>query len=181
MNKVVIIGSPGSGKSSFAVKIARQTGLPLIHLDRLYWKPGWEKTPVEAWVPLVEKQTKGEAWIIDGNYQSTLELRIAAADTVIFLDMPRWICLCRVVKRRFANLGKTRPDMGPDCPEKLDQEFFLFLKFVWNFEKISGAPLRALMDRYREGRDMTVLKSPKEVRDYLLTLSTVKSGTSTSE
>ncbi|WP_040951393.1 hypothetical protein [Gorillibacterium massiliense] len=168
MRKVIVIGSPGSGKSVFSKALAAKTRLPLIHLDKLYWKAGWVKTDFEEWVPLVAEQTAGSAWIIDGNFQSTLDDRMQKADTVILLDLPRGLCVYRIIKRRLANLGKSRPDMGPNCIEKLDREFSQFLRFVWNFSKISGGTIRNCMEKYDEdGRQMIVLKSKRDVKRFL--------------
>src|ERR1051326_8693301 len=89
-----------SGKSVLATRIAAQTGLPLIHLDALFWKPGWVETPRDEWRRTVEELVEGDAWVMDGNYGGTLDLRLAACDTVLFLDFPPIVCLCRVLKRR---------------------------------------------------------------------------------
>jgi adenylate kinase family enzyme len=170
MQKVVVVGAPGSGKSVLSGKIAQKTGLPLVHLDALYWKPGWVKTPPEEWEAVVREQAQRDSWIIDGNFGSTLELRIASADTVIFLDVPRTLSIWGAVRRRILNLGRSRPDMGPDCVEKLDKEFYLFLKYIWNFRKISRGNITALMEKYKEGRAMITLASRREAAKFLQSL-----------
>jgi adenylate kinase family enzyme len=99
MKRVVVIGSGGAGKSTFSRRLHAATGLPLIHLDRLFWRPGWTEMPNEEWRATNEMLVKAEAWIIDGNYGGTMDVRLAAADTIIFLDLPRLVCLYRVLKR----------------------------------------------------------------------------------
>ena len=89
MQRVIVIGSGGAGKSVFAARLAEGTGLPLIHLDALYWKPGWVAPAPDEWDETMRRLVAGERWIIDGNYSRTLEMRMAACDTAIFLDVPR--------------------------------------------------------------------------------------------
>src|SRR5215218_8542893 len=113
MRRVLVLGSGGAGKSTFAARLAERTGLPLIHLDAEYWRPGWTGSPKREWLEKVERLTGGDEWIMDGNYGGTLQKRLAAADTVIFLDLPRIVCLARVVRRRLRFHGRTRPDMTP--------------------------------------------------------------------
>jgi len=96
MKKIAIIGSPGAGKSTFARRIGEITGIEVFYLDQLFWKPGWVKTPRPEWIELQQRIVKGESWIIDGNYGATMDIRIQAADTVIFLDFPRRVCLWRL-------------------------------------------------------------------------------------
>src|SRR5207248_9352838 len=109
MKRVLVIGSGGTGKTTVAQRLARRTGLPLIHLDLLYWRPGWQPTPGEEWRETVRRLVAGERWIIDGNYGGTLDLRLAACDTVVFLDLPRVLCLWRVLVRQLRHFCRWRP------------------------------------------------------------------------
>ena len=111
MQRVLVIGSGGAGKSAFAVRLGQATGLPVIHLDAAYWKPGWREPSKDAWAARVTQLLAGEHWIMDGNYGGTLEQRLAACDTVVFLDMPRLLCIWRVLKRFVQYRGRTRPDV----------------------------------------------------------------------
>ncbi|MHB8756877.1 MAG: P-loop NTPase family protein, partial [Bacillota bacterium] len=133
MKKVLIIGPSGAGKSTLAKRLGSLLGLEIIHLDALYWKPGWVATPRDEWHALQQGLLARDSWLIDGNYGSTMELRLPAADTVIFMDFPRWLCLWRVFKRRLRYRGRTRSDIGPGCPEQIDWEFF---KWVWRFPAV---------------------------------------------
>jgi adenylate kinase family enzyme len=128
VERVLIIGPSGAGKSTLARKLAEKTGLPLIHLDQLHWRPGWVEPNKEDWKRTVSELVERPGWIMDGNYGGTLPMRTAAADTVIFLDFPTWICLSRVLLRIVSWWGRTREDMASGCPERLD---FVFLRWIW--------------------------------------------------
>ena len=130
MRRVLIIGSGGAGKSTFASRLSRRTGLPLIHLDSLYWQPGWIETPAAEWDQTIEQLLGRDTWIMDGNYGRTLERRLAACDTVIFLDLPRLLCLQRIIRRRLQFHGRSRPDMREGCPERLSWEY---IQWVWTY------------------------------------------------
>lgn len=167
MQKVLIIGSCGSGKSVFAKRLGSATGLPVIHLDTHFWKPGWVETPKDVWPETVAELLKGDSWIIDGNYSGTMEMRLEHCDTAIFLDMPRTVCTWRVLKRAYAHRGKTRPDLAPGCPEKIDLEF---LKWTWNYPTRSRPrvleKLRRVADRVR----IVTLTSDREKERFLTSL-----------
>jgi adenylate kinase family enzyme len=104
--------------------------LPVVHLDTLYWSPGWTEPDKAQWAEIVRKVICQNAWVLDGNYSGTLAERIEAADTVVFLDVSRLICLWRVLKRITTYRGKTRPDMPDGCPERFD---IAFLLWIWNY------------------------------------------------
>lgn len=127
MQRVLVIGSPGSGKSTFATELAKRTGLPLIHLDQQYWNPGWVETPKREWHAKVAELVAGNEWIIDGNYSGSLELRLTRADTVILLDVPAWVCVARVLRRVVQSRGRSRPDMADGCPEQLNIPFLFYI------------------------------------------------------
>ena len=99
MKKVLVIGSSGAGKSTFSRRLSDLTGIEIIHLDKLHWKPNWTEPSKEEWKATLEKAMRGETWIMDGNYSNTLDIRIPACDTVIFLETPPAVCVYRVLKR----------------------------------------------------------------------------------
>jgi adenylate kinase family enzyme len=127
MQRVLIIGSPGAGKSTIAHALAALTGLPLHNLDRMHWLPGWvERDRAEGLIELRGVLAQ-DRWIIDGNYGSSLPERLTRADTVIWLDYPTHLCLARVFKRWWQYRGQTRPDMTKGCPENLNLEFLHYV------------------------------------------------------
>ncbi len=130
MQKILIIGSPGSGKSTFGKRLSEKLNIPLIHLDRLWWKEGWVERSREEFDALLVNELLKDKWIIDGNYGRTVELRLQYADTVIFFDYNRFLCLWRILKRVITNYGKNRDDMGKGCPERFDLEF---MHYVYSF------------------------------------------------
>lgn len=133
--RIIIIGSPGSGKSTFSRKLADVTGIPLIHLDKEYWNYGWVETPREEWIKKQESLISDDQWIADGNYGGTLPLRMDKADTIICFQLSRVVCILRYFKRVITNMNKIREDMPEGCPEHFD---FEFMKYIWNFPDASG-------------------------------------------
>ena len=138
MQRVLVIGSPGAGKSTFARELARRTGLPLTHLDAQYWQPGWVRPETAVWEGRVRDLIAADAWILDGNYTSTVPLRAARADTVIVLEYPRTLCLYRAVRRAILDRRPDALDLGK---EPLNLEF---LRFIWRFPAVQRSQLRAL-------------------------------------
>lgn len=136
MLRVLVIGSGGSGKSTLAAQLGARLRLPVVHLDALYWRPGWVATPASGWRETVAHLVATERWVMDGNYGGTLDLRIAACDAVVLLDPPRSVCLARVVWRWLRYAGTTRPDMAPGCPEHLTWEF---VRWVWD-SRVGAVP-----------------------------------------
>lgn len=125
--RVLIIGSPGAGKSTLARALARTLNLPLFHLDQLKWQPGWVELPDEQFRQRLGNVVAGDRWLIDGNYGGSLSIRLARADLVIWLDFPTWLCLFRAVRRILTYRGTTRPDMTPGCPERFDLDFLVYI------------------------------------------------------
>jgi adenylate kinase family enzyme len=169
MRKVLVIGAGGGGKSILATRIAAQTGLPLIHLDALFWKPGWVETPRDEWRRIVEELVQRDAWVMDGNYGGTLDLRLAACDTVLFLDFGPIVCLWRVLKRRVQFHNESRPDAGGDCPEQLKLEF---LRWIWTYRKKRRPKiLQKLSAAAAQGKQVIILRDSNEVEDFLVRLA----------
>ena len=166
MKRVIIIGCGGSGKSTLARKMGEKTGLPVVHLDRLFWKPGWEKRAKTEFDEIVQQELAKDVWIMDGNFNRTLPLRIQRCDTVIYLDFSRIACLLGVLKRVFTNYGRVRPDMGAGCPERID---FDFLKWVWNYNKNKREGNYRLLNE-ADHAETIVLKNRRSVRKFLKTL-----------
>lgn len=167
MKRIAIIGPGGAGKSTLARQIGERLRLPVIHLDSEYWHEGWQETPKEDWARIVGELAQREAWVIDGNYGGTMQLRVAAADTIIFLDLPPPLCAWRAFRRFRQYRGRTRPDMALGCPEKLD---LTFLRWIWNYRRDRRPGILATMNQYAEGRRLMHLQTPAQVRHFLRTL-----------
>lgn len=162
MNRIMIIGCPGSGKSTFARALASKMGLPLYYLDMMYWNPDRTTKPKEEFRAALRETVALPEWIIDGNYGSTLEIRMEACDTVIFLDYPVEVCISGVEERR----GKPRPDM-PWVEVEPDLEFIEFIK-KYNAE--SRPKVIELLEKYNE-KNIIIFKSRAEADEYLRSLS----------
>jgi adenylate kinase family enzyme len=173
MKRVIVIGSGGAGKSTFSQRLGDRTGLPVTHLDAEFWRPGWVESPGELWQQKVERLVAREEWILDGNFGGTMEQRIDACDTVIFLDLPRAVCLTRVVSRRIRFRGRHRPDMTPGCNERLTLEF---LRWIWSYPGTRRPRILARLRTLRPDQHAVVLRSPGEVESFLAGVSAVRQG-----
>ena len=158
MKKAIIIGCPGSGKSTFAAALHEKTGLPLHHLDMMFWNS--DKTTVEREVfrERLCAVLGGDEWIIDGNYGSTMELRLAACDTVFFLDYPTDVCLDGVRKR----LGKARPDM----PWIETEEDIEFTEYIKSFNEQQRPQILELLKKYSD-KSIVVFKSREQAEEFI--------------
>jgi adenylate kinase family enzyme len=164
MRRVLVIGSGGAGKSTLAAQLGARLGLPVVHLDALYWRPGWVPTPEAEWRGVVAGLAAGESWIMDGNYGGTLDLRLAACDAVVFLDLPRWLCVARVLRRWARYAGRPRPDMAPGCPERLRVEF---LRWVWDYPRRRRPGILRRLRESPPGRRVVILRSRSAVARFL--------------
>jgi adenylate kinase family enzyme len=165
MSRILIIGSGGTGKSTLARRLGETLGVDVIHLDSLYWRPGWEETPKSEWSRTIDNIIQKRSWIMDGNYSGTLEKRLEACSVVIFLDLPRTTCLWRVVKRAFRYRHQTRPDMAAGCPERLTLEFLLW---IWNYQSRTRPKILRMLEGIRRRKTVFQLQSQAEI-DRLLT------------
>jgi adenylate kinase family enzyme len=162
VERILVIGSPGAGKSTLAAAIAARTGLPLLHLDGHYWRAGWIEPDKQDWAAQVEALAAGERWVMDGNYGGTLPMRLARADTVIWLDFPVWLCLVRIVRRAVRYRGRVRPDMAQGCPERLRWEFLSYTaRFPWGGRRRIVAKLPAFTGT------LVRLRRPREAARFL--------------
>lgn len=164
MKRVLVIGSGGAGKSTLARRLGERLGLPVVHLDVCYWRPGWVETPKEEWRQKVEELCAHEAWVMDGNFSATLDARLAACDTVVFIDLPRTVCVWRVLKRLFMYRNATRPDMAAGCGEKLDWKF---LHWVWTFPSRTRPKVLARIEGLAADKRVYRLRSRAEVERFL--------------
>lgn len=163
MKKIMIIGCCGSGKTTLAKKLSNKLNLPLIHLDKLNWRDNWQNISKEEFDDLLWAEVVKPTWIIDGNYERTIPLRLKYCDTVIYMDYSRISCLYGVIKRVVMGYGKSRPDMGGYCPERFD---FDFIKFVWNFNKNNRKRYYDILSR-EEDIQVIILRNRRQAAHFL--------------
>ena len=166
MKRVIVIGCGGSGKSTLSRVLSEKTNLPVVHLDKLFWKEGWVNISREEFDNLLNEELKREEWIIDGNYDRTLKERLKKSDTVIYLDYPRMTCLLGVVKRVLSNYGKVRADMAEGCPEKFDLDF---IKWIWNFNKEHRDKFYKILKEEKD-KQIYIFRNRKECNEFVKNL-----------
>jgi adenylate kinase family enzyme len=164
VKRILVIGSGGAGKSTFARQLGEILHLPVIHLDQAYWKAGWEKPSKAEWESTVASLIAQHEWIMDGNFGGTLPQRLQRADAIILLDISRWICLWRVAKRVIRYRGRHRPDMPPGCQERFDLQF---IKWIWNYPSRSRPAKMALIAATGPDQRVVILRSSREARRFL--------------
>jgi adenylate kinase family enzyme len=166
VQRVLVIGPCGAGKSTLSVELARKLGLPIFHMDQLNWQPGWVESSKDEIRQKLAGITANDRWLIDGTYGGTLGERLERADTVVYLDYPIRLCVIRLMRRIWTYRGRTRPDMTDGCPERFDLEFLIYL-LRWN----SGPRVRTEA-RLKGHEDKIVrLRSPDELQRWMDSLS----------
>ena len=164
LERVLVIGCCGAGKSTFAKKLEKILKLPLIHLDAYYHKPNWKEPKKEDWEKILCKLVKKPSWIMDGNYADSFDIRMPRADTIIYLDYSTIRCFIRVIKRIIKDYGKKRSDMAQGCKENID---FSFLKFVLTFNYRNKKEIYDRLEKLKKNKNVIILKNNKEVDSFL--------------
>jgi len=164
MKKILTLGCSGSGKTTLALNLGKILNLEVIHLDSLYWNPGWVSTPEDKWLEIVKNIIKKDRWVIDGNYSGTIDMRLNEADTAVYLDFPTISCLWQAIKRWLLHMGHTRPDVGEGCKEKIDLEFMMW---IWNFNKTHREMMLEKLCKRKHEKHIYILKNHKEISDLL--------------
>ncbi len=166
MERIIIIGCGGAGKSTLAWQLGERLQIPVVHLDKLFWSPGWVQVSQEVFDARLAAELEKPQWVMDGNFNRTMPQRAAKCDTIIYLDFSRLACLLGVAKRILTTYGKVRPDMGEGCPERFDLDF---LKWVWNFNKNKREENYRLLNETVHAQAI-VLKNRRMVKRFVKTL-----------
>jgi adenylate kinase family enzyme len=160
-----VLGPGGAGKSELAAALAQVTGLPVVHLDRIFWRGGWEAAPADEARRELANAVEAERWILDGNFLDADDDRFARADTVLFLDMPRRVCLRQVLWRLLRDRRRSRPDLPEGCRETLDLEL---LRWIWRYPRVDRPRvLELLAELGDDAVDVHHLRSRRDVRKFL--------------
>jgi adenylate kinase family enzyme len=160
--RILVLGSSGTGKTSLTRQLCDILDIEPIHLDAYFWKPGWQSTPQNEWRDTVVSLVNRESWIMDGTYESTLHLRMPAADSLIVLERSRFACLWRVIKRKATVDDSRRPDAPPG--QKLDLDF---LRYVWRYPSVTRPFVYQCIRQYASDKPIIVLDGASQVRHFL--------------
>lgn len=165
MKRILIIGSAGAGKTTLARYLGQHLALPVVHLDQLFWRPGWVAPPVTDWKQQVNQLLARPTWILDGYYHNTLDVTCRAADTIIFLDIARQRCLYRVCLRylRKKLFRQMRRDLPDGCAEQLR---WSFLAWVWTFPQKQRPEILQKLQEVSEGRHIILIHSQAEFAQW---------------
>ena len=164
MERVMVIGCCGSGKTTLSRRLGEKLGLPVVHLDRIFWSPGhWEHLSREEFDQQLLEEAAKDRWVMDGNYNRTLDLRLERADGVVYLDFTRWRCLWGWMGRVIQNWGKARPDMAEGCAEWFDPEM---AAFIWKFNPTNRKRYLEMLHNWQGGK-VYILRTRRDVKRFL--------------
>ena len=168
MERIAIVGCSGGGKSTLARALGETLGLPVVHLDNLFWKPGWTESSLEEFRPRVEAVAAGERWITEGVFISASALRFSRADTIVWIDLPTWLCLWRAFSRMLLAFGRVRPDLAPGCPERFDLAFY---RYIWAWNRVTRPKLTRALEEWAPHARLIRVASDAEMAAFLAGLA----------
>jgi adenylate kinase family enzyme len=164
MQRLVIVGCSGSGKSRLAAALGHRRSLPVIHADREFWQPGWTDPDNDAYRAKIDRLTTSDAWIFDGAPGRVPDIVLPRADAVVWIEQPAWLCAARAYVRMFAYLGRTRPDMAEGCPERLNLRLWSYAR---TFDTVMRPRLEGWLAQYAPNVPVTRLRGDGEVAAFL--------------
>jgi len=167
MRRVLVIGSPGAGKSTLSARLATKLGVPVRYLDRHHWLPGWKYRDTASAREIVGALADTPEWVMDGNFAETFDLRMPRADTLVWLDYPRSTCVRRILMRSVTDYRKAKPDLPEGCPEGFDLGV---LRFAWRFPADGRPQIVAGIERYGGHLQVTRIESDRAAADFLATI-----------
>ena len=169
MERIAIVGCSGGGKSTLALALGERLGLPVVHLDTLFWKPGWTESGLEEFRPKVEAVAAQGRWIIEGNFTSASTLRFKRADTIVWIELPIWLCLWRALARMLLNFGRTRSDLSPGCPERFDLAFY---RYIMNWNRVTRPKMARVLAEFAPDARLIRLASDRQKAEFLAAFHT---------
>jgi len=167
LQRIAVIGCSGGGKSTLARRLAEQLSLPTVHLDVLYWKPGWIQGDQGAFRERLAAAVAGERWVCDGNFPDSGDLHFARADLIVWVDQPRLLCLWRSIWRVITTGDRRRADLPEGCPETFDPWLW---RYIWNWDRVTRSQVDAALSRYAAVTPIVRLRSDREIAAWLASL-----------
>jgi adenylate kinase family enzyme len=164
--RILVVGCPGAGKTTFARRLAALSSLPLIHLDYHFWRAGWQLPDLTAWREKVAALAASDDWIMDGNYSNTYSIRMPRAEAIVWLDYSRATCMRRVLTRMVKGYGRTRPELPEGCPERFDLPF---LRYVWEFPMKHRPRIASSVEQFGRHLDVVRLDHDRAADAFLTT------------
>jgi adenylate kinase family enzyme len=166
MQRVLVMGCAGSGKSTFGRRLADKLGLPFVSIDQIYWQPGWREPKPEEFAAKMTREAEKPGWVMDGNYTTSGagELRRTRADTVLWFDLPRRVCMFSVIRRSATGYGRVPPEMAPGCPEKFD---WVFLRYVWTYRAAQRPKLLTYFSALRPDQRLVTFTTRAQADAFL--------------
>ncbi|MCG7493093.1 AAA family ATPase [Thalassobius sp. Cn5-15] len=169
MQRVMIVGQPGSGKSTLARQIGQITGLPVVHIDKIHWMPGWQERDRQAKTDMCEEVHARDQWVFEGGHSATWDERLARCDTFVWIDLPYPLRMWRVLTRSARYFGQSRPDLPADCPEQFSWEFY---RWIWDTRHTGRRkPEKYLQAAARADKEAHYLRTTAEVAQFLSDLA----------
>jgi adenylate kinase family enzyme len=167
MDRIAIIGCSGGGKSTLAQRLGERLGLPVVHLDVLYWAPNWTKGDYAAFRARLAEAVAGERWVADGNFPDSGDLHFARADLIVWVDHPRLLCLWRSIWRVVATRGRRRPDLPEGCAETFDPWLW---GYIWNWDRVTRSQIEAALSKHAPATPIVRLRNDREIAAWLASL-----------
>jgi adenylate kinase family enzyme len=166
MRRVLVMGCAGSGKSTFARKLADKLRVPFVSIDRIFWQPGWVEPKREDFAAQMTLEAAKPAWVMDGNYTShgAGDVRRSRADTIVLFDLPRRACMFGVIRRSVMSYGRMRPEMAPGCPEQFDLAFY---RFVWAYHAERRPRMLAYVSALRDNQQLVTFTTRRQAAEFL--------------
>jgi adenylate kinase family enzyme len=144
--------------------MGERLGLPVVHLDTLFWKPGWTESGLEEFRPKVEAVAAQGRWIIEGNFTSASSLRFMRADTIVWIELPIWLCLWRALVRMLLNFGRARADLSPGCPERFDLAFY---RYILSWNRVTRPKMARVLAEFAPSAQLIHLASDRQKAEFL--------------